>query len=143
LVNIIQAFKKLTWISQMCETIDGLHIELAKKPTFKLVLTNYWNKHDHRNVVLQVVCGTDLTFWDVVVLAQGGTHDATHLRTFSLYRGFGHMELLQNLIVTIGDQEVQSYIVIVSTYPPLISIIKAYPQKKLGDEAKDDSDKEL
>jgi hypothetical protein len=94
-------------------------------------------------VVLQVVCGTDLTFWDVVVLAQGGTHDATHLRTFSLYRGFGHMELLQNLIVTIGDQEVQSYIVIVSTYPPLISIIKAYPQKKLGDEAKDDSDKEL
>jgi len=38
------------------EPIDDLHIELAKKPTFKLVLTNYWNKHDHYNVVLQVVC---------------------------------------------------------------------------------------
>jgi hypothetical protein len=90
----------------MCGNIDGLHIELAKKPTFKLVLTNYWNKHDHHNVVLQVVCDTNLTFWDVVVLAQGGTHDATHLQTFSLYRGFIHLEILQELIVTIGDYEV-------------------------------------
>jgi hypothetical protein len=40
LVNINQAFKELTGIPQMCGTIDGLHIELAKKPTFKLDLTN-------------------------------------------------------------------------------------------------------
>jgi hypothetical protein len=105
LVNIIQAFMEHTRIPQMRGTIDGLHIELAKKPTFKLVLTNYWNQHDHHNVVLQVVCDTNITFWDLVVLAQSGTHDATHLLTFSLYRGFIHMKILQDLIVTIGDQE--------------------------------------
>jgi hypothetical protein len=62
-----------------CDLVAHLHIELTKKPTFELVLTNYWNQHDHHIVVLQVVCDTNLTFWDVVVLAQGGTHDATHL----------------------------------------------------------------
>ncbi len=144
LVNIIQAFKVLTGIPQMCGTIDGLHIELTKKPTFKLVLTNYWNQHDHHIVVLQVVCDTNLTFWDVVVLAQGGTHDATHLQTFSLYRGFIHMEILQDLIVTIGDQEVRSYIVVDSTYPTFVQHHESLPTKKrLGDEAKDDFDKAL
>jgi hypothetical protein len=52
LVNIIEIFKKLVGIPQICELIDGSHIKLVKEPTFEFVSTNYWNKHDHHSVVL-------------------------------------------------------------------------------------------
>jgi len=126
--------KPLRFLQGFHKCVEPLMVytsSLLKSQHLNLFWQTIGNKHDHNNVVLQVVCDTNITFWDVVVLAQGGTHDATHLRTFSLYRGFIHMEILQDLIVTIGNQEVRSYIVVDSTYPPLFNIMKAYPQKKI------------
>jgi hypothetical protein len=95
-------------------------------------------------MVLQAICDTNLIFWDVVVLAPSGTHDATHLRASSLYRGFMHMEKYYNtLFVTIEGQEVQSYIIVDFAYPPLINIMKVYAQKRLRYETKDVFDKVL
>jgi len=53
LAKIIRKFKTLTGIFQMCGTIDGTHIRLANKPKLALVPADYWNRHDHHNVLLQ------------------------------------------------------------------------------------------
>ena len=100
LARIIRKFKYLTRIFQMYDAIDGTHIRLADKPKLAFVHADYWNHHDHHSVLLQIVCDSDLNFWDVAVLAPEGTYDATHLRASSLYRKFMSRVILQNQMLS-------------------------------------------
>lgn len=143
LINIIRKFKNITGISQMCGAIDGTHIRLRDKPKLAFVPADYWNRHDHHSVLLQAVCDSDLNFWDVAVLAPGGTHDATHLRASSLYRGFMNRDILQEPRVIINNETVLPYIVGDSAYPPLINLMKAYSARESGNIQRDAFDKAL
>jgi hypothetical protein len=142
-VEIIRKLKNLTGISQMCGAIDGNHIRLTDKPKLGLVPADYWNRHDHYSVLLQAVCNSDLNFWDVAVLAPGGTHDATHLRASSLYRKFMSGEILQEPRVIINNEIVLPYVVGDSAYPSLLNIIKAYNARGSGNIQRDAFDKAL
>jgi len=78
----------------MCGAIEISHIKLLEKLALELVIVaNCWNRHDHHSVILQKNCDNNLIFWDVVVLALGGRHDATHLWASSLYMSFMHREI--------------------------------------------------
>ena len=84
----------------MYGAIDGTHIRLADKPKLAFVHVDYWNRHYQYSVLLQLVCDSDLNFWDVAVLAPEGTYDATHLRASSLYRKFMSRVILQNQMLS-------------------------------------------
>ena len=54
--GIIQGFKDLTGLPNMCGAIHGSHIRLWKKPNLDQTLADYWNRHDHHSMLLQAVC---------------------------------------------------------------------------------------
>lgn len=143
LIETIRKFKNLTGISQMCGAIDGTHIRLTDRPKLAFVPADYWNRHDHHSVLLQAVCDSDLNFWDVAVLAPGGTHDATHLRASSLYKKIMNREILREPSVFINNESVSPYVVGDSAYPPLLNMIKAYNSRESGNIQRDAFDKAL
>ena len=127
----------------MCGAIDGTHIRLGDKPKLALVPADYWNRYDHHSVLLQAVCDSNLKFWDVAVLAPGGTHDATHLCASSLYRKFMSREILQGPSVVINNEIVLPYVVGDSAYPSLLNIMKAYNSRGSGNIQRDAFDNAL
>ena len=133
LQNVIQGFTDLTGLPNMCGAIDGSHIKLQKRPPLDRAPTDYWNRHDHHSVLLQAICDHNLNFWDVCVNVPGGTHDATHLRSNSLYRAIMQREILSEPTVSIGNVQVRPYIVGDSAYPLLAKIIKPFTASGSGD----------
>jgi hypothetical protein len=131
----------LAGIDQVCRAIDGTHIKLYDKPKLRFVPANYWNRHDHHSVLLQAVCDSNLFFWDVVVLAPGGTHDATHLRSSSLYRAFMQRQILKEPILDLGGELVKPFIIGDSAYPLLMNMQKTFTQRGGNDIYKDAYDK--
>lgn len=70
--NMIEAFK--VGYHKCVEPLKFHTSSLFEKWALKLVImVDYWNRHDHHNVVLQNVFDNNLIFWDVDVLALGGT----------------------------------------------------------------------
>ena len=110
----------------MYGTIDGIHISLRNMPKLGVVPAIYQNRHDDQSVLLQVLSDYELNFWKVVLLALGGKHYATHLRAFSLYRGFTNPDIIQESRAIIINKIVLPYIDGNLAYPSLINIMKAY-----------------
>jgi hypothetical protein len=60
---MIEAFKVLIGIPQMCGAIEISRMKLVEKLAFELVImADYWNRHDHHSVILQNVCDNNLIF---------------------------------------------------------------------------------
>ena len=63
----------------MCGAIDGTNIKLYKKPVQHYISVDYWSRHDFHSVFLQGIYDRDRKFWNVCIVAVGGTFDTTHL----------------------------------------------------------------
>ena len=94
-------------------------------------------------MLLQAVGDHNMNFLDVCVNAPRGTHDATHLRSSSLYRAIMRKEIFSEQTISIGNVQVRPYIVGDSAYPLLANIIKPFTASGSGDAQKDDFDKAM
>jgi len=82
LKDIIVCFENLICISNICGTIDGIHIPLADLPNKKitLVIGDFFNRKKFNNIVLQAMCDVEKIFWNVCVGQPRGVHDGGSLR---------------------------------------------------------------
>jgi len=62
LESIIQCFLDLSCIPNPYGVIDESHIRLAYKPPLIYITTDYWNRHDNHNIVLQAICDYNFIF---------------------------------------------------------------------------------
>ncbi len=61
LLHIIQQFKDLTRLPNICDAIDGTHIPLAKRSNkrYTIAIIDYYNQKRFHNIFLQIiVCNT-------------------------------------------------------------------------------------
>jgi hypothetical protein len=64
---MIRNFKDLISIDQVCRAIDGTHIKVHDKPKLRFIPVDYWNWHNHHNVLLVAICDSNLFFGNVAV----------------------------------------------------------------------------
>lgn len=97
LQQIMQGFKELTGLPNMCGAIDGNHIKIHKKPDNEFM---YKCRHNFYAVVLQAVSDHKKVFWDICVRAPGGTDDSTHFRESSLFNKLTSGQVLTDSMIT-------------------------------------------
>lgn len=143
LKRIIADFRAGTGIDNMCGAIDGSHIKLYRKPPFWAIPADYWCRHDFHSVLLQGICDYKRIFWSVCARQPGGCHDATHLRTSSIWEQMRGGTVLEEPIINIGGKNVKPYIVGDSAYPLMSFLLKAFNNRSTGSPAKNLFDKQL
>ncbi len=76
-MHIIQQFKDLTCLPNICDAIDGTHIPLGERPNrrYTIATIDYYNRKRFHNIVLQTICDTHKLFWNVCVSQPKGVHD--------------------------------------------------------------------
>jgi hypothetical protein len=141
LKDIIRGFHRITKLPQICGAIDGSHVKLYKKPPTKYTPADYWCRHDVHKVLLQGICDSNRNFLDVCVLAPGGTHDATHMRSSEFIKKLMRRRILRDTSINIEGETIKSYIIGDSTYPLLQQIQKPFNAKLSGQEDQDAFDK--
>ena len=71
-------------------------------------------------------------FWDVYVLAPGGTHDAIHVRSSEFFKKLMRRQILQEPSINIESEIIKPYIIGDSAYPLLQRIQKPFNAKLSG-----------
>lgn len=143
LLQIINEFKQLTGLDNMCGAVDGSHIKLWAQPPNKNTPADYWCRHHIHSILLQGVCTAGYLFWDVSAIAPGGTHDATHLRSSSLFGKLNRGQCLVEPRAIVGDHEFRPYIVGDSAYPLLSFLLKPFTAQGTGTVAQNSFDKDM
>ena len=141
LKDIIRGFHRVTKLPQICGAIDGSHVKLYRKPPTKYTPADYWCRHDVHTVLLQGICDSNRNFLDVCVLAPGGTHDATHMRSSGFFKQLMRRRILQEPSINIKGETIKPYIIGDSAYPLLQQIQKPFNAKLSGQEDQDAFDK--
>jgi hypothetical protein len=90
---------------------------------------------------LQGICDGDRNFWNIYIVAPGGTHDATHLRQSTFYKSLVRKEILQEHILRIEGEELKPYIVGDSAYPLHTQVQKPFTAKRTGSDDQNTYDK--
>lgn len=129
LLQIIQGFKDLTGLPNMCGAIDGNHIKLHKKPNNEFM---YKCRHNFYAVVLQAVSDHRKIFWDVCVRAPGGTDDSNHFRESSLFNKLTSEQVLMDSVITIRGNQLRPYLAGDWCYPLLSFLLVPFSPNGSG-----------
>lgn len=143
LKRIIADFRSGTSIDNMCGAVDGSHIKLYRKPPFWAVPADYWCRHDIHSILLQGICDYNKVFWSVCARQPGGCHDATHLRSSSIWAQMRGGQVLEEPIVRIEGKDVKPFIVGDSAYPLMSFLLKAFNNRATGSPDQNLFDKQL
>jgi len=102
LLNIIELFRDIIGLQQICGLIDGMHILLSVKPNKQMTSStiNYYDRKCFPNIVLQVVCDCDIFFWNACTSQPSGMANGGQCKTSSLYRSLRSRYNFQEPIVT-------------------------------------------
>lgn len=126
LLEIVEGFKEVTGLPNMCGAIDGSPVKIHKIPRKDYSPAYYRSRHHFYAILLQAVCDHRKVFWDVCVKAPGATEDATHLRESSLFSKLMSGDVLQDSIVTIRGNHIRPYIVGDWCYPLLSFLLTPF-----------------
>lgn len=129
LLQIIQGFKELTGLPNMCGVIDGNHIKIHRKPDNEFI---YKCRHNFYAVVLQAVSDHRKVFWDICVRAPGGTDDSTHFRESSLFNKLTSGQVLTDSMITIQGHQLRPYLAGDWCYPLLSFLLVPFSSNGSG-----------
>lgn len=125
-LEIVEGFKGITGLPNMCGAIDGSAVKIHKRPDKDYFPAYYKSRHHFYAILLQAVCDHRKVFWDVCVKAPGATEDATHLRQSFLFTKLMSGEVLRDSIVTIRGNHIRPYIVGDWCYPLLSFLLTPF-----------------
>jgi hypothetical protein len=86
LQDIINIFKDVTRLPNICGTINDAHIPLTRRPSSHIIpwAFNFFSMKKFHNIVLHVVCDMKM-FWNVCAGQPGGVYDVGQFQWSSLY----------------------------------------------------------
>eukprot|EP01018_Ginkgo_biloba_P029127 Gb_19400 [translate_table: standard] len=140
LLQIIQGFKDLTGLPNMCGAIDGSHVKIHKRPSNEFI---YKCRHHFVAVLLQAVSDHRKVFWDICVRAPGGTDDSTHFRESTLFNKLLSGQVLMDAVVTIRGIHIRPYLVGDWCYPLLSYLVRPFSSNGSGTPAENAFDASL
>jgi hypothetical protein len=126
LQDIIEDFRDITGLPNICGAIDGTHIPLADRQNRRVTLAanDFSNRKKFHSIVLQANCDANKIFWNVCAGQPGGVHDGGQFKISSLYRDLKNRDILQEPEVLIRGTTCTPYLIADSAYP-----IRTYLQK--------------
>eukprot|EP00252_Welwitschia_mirabilis_P026028 TRINITY_DN8338_c2_g1_i1.p1 TRINITY_DN8338_c2_g1~~TRINITY_DN8338_c2_g1_i1.p1 ORF type:complete len:438 (+),score=63.20 TRINITY_DN8338_c2_g1_i1:117-1430(+) len=117
LQQIMNGFRNMTGLPNMCGAINGSHVKLAKRPSQQEEL--YMSRYGFYSVLLQAVSDHRRVFWDVCVRAPGASDNVTHLRESSIFGKLLSGQVLRESLISLKGATVRPYIVGDLSYPLL------------------------
>ena len=94
----------------------------------KIDAVEYFSRYQQHDMIVQGVVDGHGKFIDAVAGFPGSTHDARVLRNSNLYQEAEQDNILQELRINIGGEEIRPYLVGNSAYPQAPWFIKPFPE---------------
>lgn len=128
LQDIIDMFRDVTGLPNICGSIDGTHIPLTRRPSSSITpwSSDFFNRKKFHSVVLQAVCDMNKIFWNVCVGQPGGVHDAAQFRWSSLYQELRSRTILSEPVIEVRGVHIQPYLIGDSAYPSQPYLLKNF-----------------
>jgi hypothetical protein len=144
LQDIIEKFRDITGVPNICGAIDGTHIPLLTRPDAHItpISADFFNCKKFHSVLLQAVCDIDKIFWNVCAGQPGGVHDVGQFRWSSLYQDLHQRRILQDPSIIVRGVQIQPFLIGDSAYlsrPYLLKNFKPGNDPVLHDQVRFDS----